>query len=107
MTMATLTNHSIFPSWRQAINLLESLDVATHLKRTRDDRRRTMYRVASCTERISRSERARVRGRSRPQTSNHVQPRPARDQNVPGSPSPFPSLYVSRGRAWREATKPH
>ena len=30
-----------------------------------------------------------VRGQNRPLDGNHVQPRPARDQNIPGSPSPY------------------
>ena len=33
--------------------------------------------------------RAHVRGQNRPLNGNHVQPRPARDQNIPGSPPTY------------------
>ena len=37
---------------------------------------------------------AAARGRSRPLIENHVQPRPARDQNVPGSPPPYTRIEI-------------
>ena len=44
----------------------------------------------SYTEILILGDRARnARRRSGPQHQNHVQPRPARDQSRPGSPSPF------------------
>ena len=35
-----------------------------------------------------------MRRRSRPLIANHVQPRPARDQNVPGSPPSFSRIEI-------------
>ena len=46
-----------------------------------------------------------VCGQSWPLIGNHVQPRPARDQNLPGSLPPYTRklFFARKGRAWFEA----